>query len=232
MKALSCWARTVIGHYPFRAFAELHSGCTPEPNDILAFIRTNIIEGIPRVFARHPIVFDRLRCYAAQQLNVFPEQVCMTGSAKLGFSLKPKKWLQHYSPRESDLDIFVISECLFDQFCNDYTDWTRDYNDKVIVPCDANEESTWTENFRCINRSISRGFVDHYLIPTRYERPYKCEIVCNNLPVHINSLLVGTGISVRRKPGSIRVYKNTSSAIQQLSITLTDAIRKATPQKC
>jgi hypothetical protein len=61
----------------------------------------------------HDQYFD-LRNRIAQRFGVHPNQVLAVGSAKLGFSIAPKKRYQHFHEM-SDIDVAVVADSLFDR---------------------------------------------------------------------------------------------------------------------
>lgn len=71
--------------------------------------------------------FD-LRLRIARQFKVHPNEVLVVGSAKLGFSIAPKKAFRPFGEK-SDIDIVIVSGVLFSQVWSAvYSFWT----DKVI----------------------------------------------------------------------------------------------------
>lgn len=57
--------------------------------------------------------FD-LRSEVAEKYEVHPNEVLVVGSAKLGFSVAPKKRYRHFTDT-SDIDVVIVSARLFDQ---------------------------------------------------------------------------------------------------------------------
>ena len=63
--------------------------------------------------------YDRFKKYVAQKLDVHYNNIGIAGSAKLGFSLNPKKNYKVFND-DSDLDIIVVSQKLFNEFWEQY----------------------------------------------------------------------------------------------------------------
>ncbi len=63
-----------------------------------------------------------LKNIIADHFKVYPDHVKLVGSAKLGFSLKPKR-LWKAMADDSDIDVVIISEQLFNEFWYDIYDF-------------------------------------------------------------------------------------------------------------
>lgn len=85
----------------------------PEDGDLEKFVRLWLTEGVPFAFKDRPIVYEALREWVAALLDIFPKDVSMVGSARIGFSLAPQKQLREFTVGSSDLDLFVVSAPLF-----------------------------------------------------------------------------------------------------------------------
>ena len=71
-----------------------------------------LLEGTPYVFASSPMKYVIFREQVAERFSVGSQDVCVVGSAKLGFSPSPNKFGKQFK-EESDVDVVVISEELF-----------------------------------------------------------------------------------------------------------------------
>jgi hypothetical protein len=71
-----------------------------------------ILEGIPFVFENSPMKYVIFREQVADRFGIGSQDVCIVGSAKLGFSPSAHKFGQPFS-ETSDVDVVVISELLF-----------------------------------------------------------------------------------------------------------------------
>lgn len=81
-----------------------------EDHKVLA--KVFLLEGTPNVFEKSPMKYVIFREQVADQFNVGSHDVCIVGSAKLGFSPSPQRYGKPFS-ETSDVDVVVISEPLF-----------------------------------------------------------------------------------------------------------------------
>lgn len=91
-------------------FDELLIAC--EPAGIDRFIDEHILGGIPAVFGNDQAAYDRFRKRIATKFGVSPQDVIIVGSARLGFSYRK----QTVFSLESDVDVAIVSEKLFDEY--------------------------------------------------------------------------------------------------------------------
>lgn len=73
-----------------------------------------LLEGTPFVFAKSPMKYMVFREQVADRFHVGYQDVCIVGSAKLGFSPAAHKYGKSFA-EESDVDVVIISEELFDR---------------------------------------------------------------------------------------------------------------------
>ncbi|TVR84792.1 MAG: hypothetical protein EA405_00795 [Rhodospirillales bacterium] len=71
-----------------------------------------LLEGTPFVFEKSPMKYVIFREQVADQFGIGSQDVCIVGSAKLGFSPSPHKYGTPFK-ETSDVDVVVISEPLF-----------------------------------------------------------------------------------------------------------------------
>ena len=71
-----------------------------------------LLEGTPFVFESAPMKYVIFREQVAERFSVGSQDVCIVGSAKLGFSPSPVKFGKQFK-EESDVDVVIISEDLF-----------------------------------------------------------------------------------------------------------------------
>ncbi len=71
-----------------------------------------LLEGTPYVFKSSPMKYIIFREQVAERFSVGSQDVCIVGSAKLGFSPSPSKFGKKFEA-ESDVDVVVISEEIF-----------------------------------------------------------------------------------------------------------------------
>ena len=58
---------------------------------IAALSRLWITEGVPWLFLGHAAIYEEMRQWLGECLKVSPKLINMTGSARTGFSMNPKK---------------------------------------------------------------------------------------------------------------------------------------------
>ena len=95
---------------------------TPAPDDFRQLLTTIdshhvlakvfLLEGVPYVFEASPMKYVIFREQVAERFAVGSQDVCIVGSAKLGYSPSPHKYGTPFSD-ESDVDVVVISDPLF-----------------------------------------------------------------------------------------------------------------------
>jgi hypothetical protein len=73
-----------------------------------------LLEGVPFVFANSPMKYLIFREQVADRFEIGYQDVCIVGSAKLGFSPSPYKFGKRFA-ETSDVDVVVISSALFDR---------------------------------------------------------------------------------------------------------------------
>lgn len=80
--------------------------------DVLA--KVFLLEGPPFVFSKSPMKYLIFREQVADRFSIGYQDVCIVGSAKLGFSPSPHKFGVPFS-ETSDVDVVIISSGLFDR---------------------------------------------------------------------------------------------------------------------
>ena len=73
-----------------------------------------LLEGIPFVFKDSPMKYTIFREQVADQFHIGSQDVCIVGSAKLGFSPSPHKYGTPFADN-SDVDVVVVSDELFNR---------------------------------------------------------------------------------------------------------------------
>ena len=74
--------------------------------------RKHILHGECCILSQH--VYFELRSKVADRFRLHPNEVLVVGSAKLGFSIAPKKTYRPFCD-ESDIDVVLVSSMFFDQ---------------------------------------------------------------------------------------------------------------------
>jgi hypothetical protein len=80
--------------------------------DVLA--KVFLLEGAPYVFANRPMKYLIFREQVADRFEIGSQDVCIVGSAKLGFSPSPYKFGKPFA-ETSDVDVVIISSKWFDE---------------------------------------------------------------------------------------------------------------------
>lgn len=138
-------------------------------------------------------LYFELKHDVSMKFGVHSTQVILVGSAKLGFSIAPDKRYQHFRD-ESDLDVAVISQDLFDglwsiafDYWNVAGDWYRGthFRDYLFrgwvrpdyLPPDIQLANEWFEYFRQLTASqkfgpfkISAGVYKSWRFLERYQQ--------------------------------------------------------------
>ena len=185
-------------------------------SDRVAIARQWLSEGVPSAFEHCPAVFESLRIWLALKLGVKAKEISSVGSARIGWSLAPRKMGKPFD-RKSDLDLFVISQRLFLLICKDFCRWNSDYVNGRILPENKREEKYWRDNGRRGSGLIERGFMDAKLIPTRggYDKHN-----IHNTMWELVEKLNATVTEPRICRASLRCYDSWTSFEDQISRTL------------
>ena len=119
-------------------------------------------EGIPSVFLTCPAVYDAMRYWLGKRLEVHPKEIGLVGSAHLGKSLKPCKIGTPFIPNESDLDLFIVSENLFERLKIDFFAWSCDFKmEKLSHHTDGNLGSTGKISIKKFQRILNEDSLTH-----------------------------------------------------------------------
>ena len=76
-------------------------------------VDTHLFAGVPYSFSGNPDIYDRMLQELSYGLKVGKQDICIVGSARIGFSLSPAKFGVPFG-QFSDVDVVVVSPCLFD----------------------------------------------------------------------------------------------------------------------
>ena len=175
-------------------------------------------EGIPSVFLPCPAVYDTLRYWLGECLEVHPKEIGLVGSAHLGKSLDPYKIGAPFIPNKSDLDLFIVSKNLFERLKKDFFDWSCDFKNGKINLYNGESKRRWKRNDKEVSKNIKRGFIDANRIPSRLEYPTvrKVQVTMERLVEKLKN----TYNSPSPKYASIRCYDSWDSFVQQKSLNL------------
>lgn len=88
----------------------------------MTIIRKYLLHGTPFIYRENEDLYFEIKQHVADFFNISTTKVVMVGSAKLGFSIAPHKLWNNFSD-ESDIDIVVISEDVFDEYWKELLDF-------------------------------------------------------------------------------------------------------------
>ncbi|SCX26721.1 hypothetical protein SAMN05216379_1335 [Nitrosomonas eutropha] len=182
-----------------------------------ALARLWLSEGIPWAFKECPAVYESMRSWLGVMLGVDPKEVGLTGSARLGSSLSPQKLGQPYGDA-SDLDLFIVSERLFDQLREEFTNWSFSFESGKVSAHNERELTFWKANNERGPKVIQRGFIDQNMIPNHSAYPITSKI-SQTMWLVVEKLKRTPG-APRPSKASIRCYSSWLSFVQQISINL------------
>lgn len=213
---LSNWAKNLGTYYPIEAFTAIREGNMPNSAEICDFINLYIFSHIPYFIHTMPIAYQRAIEIFAKRLEVNSNEIYLTGSAKLGFSLTPEseKWLRKYDAEKSDLDFFIVSRSLFNRLSKDLDTWATHAPEKA-------EES--------IQRKKTRGFIDVWKIPNKenYQTVSRCMLYAHQACLNINCFSKKKLTNTKKGYTSVRCYMDQAAASKQIRINIDYACKNA-----
>lgn len=218
------------------------SGAYPASEDVLQAValgprersvvaRLWVSEGIPFAFRECPALYEEARTWLAERLELDAKEVSMGGSGRLGYSLAPARWGNAYNPQSSDLDVFAVSEQLFDGFREDFKHWGDDYDNGAVVPTNEEERKYWPANQREVPGCIDRGFLDSWRVPNRTAYPIFSKT--NDCLAGLRAKLRKTAVGPKpQKKLTLRCYRDWLSYERQLSLNLATAASRNRSRAC
>ena len=183
----------------------------------VAFAQLWLSEGIPHAFGNCPAVYEAVRCWLSDQLEIHAKEISLVGSARLGYSLAPKKFGVPFDSK-SDLDLFIVSTNLFERLKEDFYRWSADFESGEIKPLYTKEKKWWPANYNQVPKNIQQGFIDTTKIPN-YEAYPVAQKVNDIMSSLINKLKIIPNAPKPRK-ASVRCYSSWDSFVQQQSLNL------------
>lgn len=188
-------------------------------NSKAAIARLWLSEGIPFAFKNSPALYDVVRSWLGIRLTVDPKEIHLTGSGRIGQSLAPRKIGAKFG-QHSDLDLFVVSQDLFDRVTTEFNKWSYDFESGSVVPKNEREKAFWVDNNKRGFDLISRGFLDSHLVPNLNAYP-TIQNIAQSMWLLKGKLDVTEG-APSVKSASIRCYKNWDSYVRQIVISLNE----------
>jgi hypothetical protein len=185
--------------------------------DIECFIQQWLSEGPPHAFKGDPFLFENFRIKLAKQLMINAKEITMIGSARLGYSLKPKYYGREFSST-SDLDLAIISDKLFNNCSKDNSTWMREYDSNKIKPKNTVESNFWKDNYIINSYNLKNGFIDINKIPSY--RNYTTIFLIRNSIFYFTSFLCNNNDGIIFSKITIRVYKDWHYFIKQNNLNL------------
>ncbi|SJL84014.1 hypothetical protein [Vibrio palustris] len=214
---------------PFKISNELRDVVSPYPEAKLildaakrggelakhAIARQWLSEGIPYAFRYCPGIYEALRLWIGTRLSVEPKEINLTGSARLGQSLSPKKMGNPFN-EGSDLDIFIVSSGLFERITSEFNEWSFEYESELIQASNDRENTFWRNNLQRCPKNINRGFIDCNVIPNREK--YTLTRNISQTMYLLKQKLDITDNAPKISHASIRCYKSWDSYVRQVSL--------------
>ncbi|MBW9088154.1 hypothetical protein JNB91_09895 [Rhizobium wenxiniae] len=124
-----------------------------------------LLEGTPFVFASSPMKYLIFREQVADRFKIGYQDVCIVGSAKLGFSPSPQKFGKPFA-ETSDVDVVIISSEMFDHGTHEMFKYLRTsgpehtYDDNKAVEVGGRE---WRMHKEAIRNFVFENFNPSHL---------------------------------------------------------------------
>ncbi len=184
-------------------------------------IRLWLTEGIPFAFRENPLLYEEIRTFIASGIKVHPKEVTLVGSARIGYSLKPKVWGRIFTEK-SDMDFTVISNELFTRLVKNFQKWAGDLESKRISPRSPDQLQSWIESIMTVNMNISKGYIyTKNLFP---HNNYPTVVQSYHTMGKLKKILSVTPGSPEISDVSIRVYSSWYNCIRQIQINLKSSL--------
>ena len=190
----------------------------------IALARLWLSEGIPHAFRECPAVYESVRSWLSERLDVDAKEIGIAGSARLGASLAPKKLGKPFSD-SSDLDLFTVSKSLFEKLREEFCQWSRAFENGDVTARSAKEEGYWQDNHERGSGLIARGFLDQIMIPNLEQYPVTRNI--SNRMWQLVEKLKSTPSAPRPKTACVRCYRSWDSFVRQITLNLSKGAARA-----
>lgn len=119
-----------------------------------------ILCGEPYIFGGDVGQYSRLKTQIAKHFSIEIIKIYMVGSAKLGFSIAKTKLWKPFDD-DSDIDMVIISENVFDQFWENLSDLNTSL---------YNRSEREEEKFNSFLKYFFRGWIRPDFLPIRHEK--------------------------------------------------------------
>tara|TARA_R110002167_G_scaffold70453_2_gene198687 strand:- start:96683 stop:97342 length:660 start_codon:yes stop_codon:yes gene_type:complete len=205
-----------IGSYP-NAQSLVNAAKNGGEHTKIAIARLWLSEGIPFAFKSKPALYESVRAWLGTRLDVDPKEIHLTGSGRIGQSLAPSKIGTDFG-KHSDLDIFIVSQALFDRMKVDFNNWSYQFEGGLVQPNNERERGFWLDNNQRGPKLIQRGFLDSHIVPNHVEYT-TIKNIAQTMWL-LKSKLDVTKDAPDIKSASIRSYKDWSSYVRQMVMSL------------
>jgi hypothetical protein len=135
------WSNAIQGNYPPVAIFD-HKGKITY-SELNRFARIILTEGVPHACSQFPMAFEFARGRAAEILGLHPKQLSLVGSARIGYSLAPKKFGQLFDLQKSDIDLFAVSNELLELIVEEHREFMKAWISGTIKPRHELERKFW-----------------------------------------------------------------------------------------
>jgi hypothetical protein len=183
-----------------------------------SILRLWITEGIPFAFRKYPMIYEEIRVWLAESLNINEKEITIIGSARTGYSLSSYPKYGYQYNKDSDLDFSIISNDLFDRLSSEFNKWIVDYSNMTVKPRNETEQKYWEKNKQEVPGHIRRGFIDSNKVP--YWDSYPTAQKMGQTTYVLKERIKMTKDAPETDKVTIRVYKNWDDFIKQLLINL------------
>jgi hypothetical protein len=201
----------------YKSFSKIYE------SELDSFIRHTLVNNVPFVFKSKPLLFEQITQYLADNLGINPSEIKLIGSGKTGFSISPPpNYGNLFSPR-SDLDFSIISEAIFLNLKDEFESWAFQFENKILLPQNKNQEIYWPQNLDNCNKTLKRGFIDTYKIPA-YNQFIRTQRIQQSLYLIKDKLQKVYNFEVEK--ASLRVYKNWKCFTSQLKLNTESVLNK------
>ncbi|EMX6285409.1 hypothetical protein [Providencia sp. PROV257] len=183
-------------------------------NQLFEFTRIHLIENIPFILKNAPLSYQMIRRKLANRLNIDSCSIFIIGSSNIGFSMATNPKYGTIYTKDSDIDVSIVSDVLFEKSITFFNKWKDEYEGKNISPKPP-EKKFWDDNLITVSNNIKRGFIDSYKIPNLYD-DYNV-----NQSLYLFSKDLANALETTDKFNvSARIYKDWKSFEKQYLINL------------
>lgn len=210
------------GHAPEKDW--FRSDVSIPKNAAEQFASIYIAEALPVAFTEHLPSYDRARKILANALRVDYRDIQITGSAKLGFSLSPDKYLKDFDPGSSDIVLFVVNKYSYDAINRDAKNFCDSVASGELTANRDRKQKIWEENVAILRRNAPHSFIDAKYIPSiaKFPEAQKTHEAAYKFIVNLSHF---SKVTLAKKC-SIRVYANWGAAMRRISYNICSAHQK------